>query len=86
LERDRALRPQVWQYSPNQRDDVCRSDEGWELFILTVIEFCVEHAIDILDMEATYVLRGGRARCQPDHFTTERIYEWRCIEQQLTAN
>jgi hypothetical protein len=28
LERDRALRPQVWQYSPNQRDDVCRSDEG----------------------------------------------------------
>jgi hypothetical protein len=49
-----------------------RSDEGWELFILTVIEFCVEHDVDIPDMEATYILRGGRARRQPGHFTTER--------------
>jgi hypothetical protein len=30
-----------------------RSDEGCELFILTIIEFCVEHAIDTSIMEAT---------------------------------
>ena len=65
-----------------------RSDEGWDVFILTVIEFCVEHGVDIPDMEATYVLRGGRARRQPDHFTTERylrveIYR-ATIDSQLT--
>jgi hypothetical protein len=65
-----------------------RSDEGWELFILTVIEFCVEHDVDIPDMEATYILRGGRACRQPDHFTTERylrveIYR-ATIDSQLT--
>jgi hypothetical protein len=51
-----------------------RSDEGWEVFILKVIEFCAEHDMDIPDMEATYILRGGRARRQPDHFTTERYF------------
>ena len=49
-----------------------RSDEGWELFIGNVVEFCVEHDIDIQDMEEVYILRGGRARRQPDHFTRER--------------
>ena len=49
-----------------------RSDEGWELFIGNVVEFCVEHDIDIPDMEELYILRGGRARRQPDHFTRER--------------
>ena len=46
-----------------------RSDEGWELFIGNVVEFCVEHDIDIPDMEELYILCGGRARRQPDHFT-----------------
>jgi hypothetical protein len=65
-----------------------RSDEGWEVFILKVIEFCAEHDMDIPDMEATYILRGGRARRQPDHFTTERYFRveiYRAtIDSQLT--
>jgi hypothetical protein len=58
------------------------------LFILTVIEFCVEHDVDIPDMEATYILRDGRARRQPDHFTTERYLRMEIyratIDSQLT--
>jgi hypothetical protein len=65
-----------------------RSDEGWELFIITVIEFCAEHSIDIPDLEATYILRGGRAHRQPDHFTIERYLRVEIfratIDSQLT--
>jgi hypothetical protein len=65
-----------------------RSDEGWELFILTVIEFYAERSIDIPDLEATYILRGGRARRQPDHFTIERYLRVEIfratIDNQLT--
>jgi len=46
-----------------------RSDDGWELFFCKVVDFCVTHEIDIPDMEQTYIMRGGRARHQPDHFT-----------------
>ena len=51
-----------------------RYDDGWETFICKVVEFCVGHGIAIPDMEGTYILRGGRARRQPDHFTNERYF------------
>jgi len=51
-----------------------RSDEGWEYFYLQVVEFCADHGIDVPDMNETYILRGGRARRQPDHFTKERYF------------
>jgi hypothetical protein len=51
-----------------------RSDDEWENFMCTVVEFCLNHGIDIPDMEATYIMRGGRARRQADHFTNERYF------------
>ncbi|XP_039822731.1 zinc finger MYM-type protein 1-like [Panicum virgatum] len=48
-----------------------RSDDGWEDFFIRVTEFCVNHGIDIPDMQETYIMRGGRARRQADHFTKE---------------
>ena len=51
-----------------------RSDDGWEKFFCTVVEFCVNHGIEILDMKETYIIRGGRARHQPDHFTKEQYF------------
>ncbi|PVH64348.1 hypothetical protein PAHAL_2G245700 [Panicum hallii] len=51
-----------------------RSDDGWETFICKVMEFCVDHDIDIPNMDETYILRGGRARRQPNHFTTDHFF------------
>jgi len=34
----------------------------------------MNHDILIPNMEETYILRGGRARHQPEHFTKERYY------------
>ena len=51
-----------------------RSDDGWENFISGVVEFCLGHEIDIPNMEATYIMRGGCARRQPDHFTNDRYF------------
>ena len=51
-----------------------RSDDGWETFFCQVVEFCMNHDILIPNMEETYILRGGRARRQPEHFTKERYY------------
>ncbi|XP_066357925.1 uncharacterized protein [Miscanthus floridulus] len=51
-----------------------RSDDGWETFFGQVVEFCMNHDILIPNMEETYILRGGRARRQPEHFTKERYY------------
>jgi len=51
-----------------------RSDDGWETFFCQVVEFCMKHDILIPNMEETYILRGGRARRQPEHFTKERYY------------
>jgi hypothetical protein len=39
-----------------------------------VVEFCMDHGIEVPDMEGTYILRGGRARRQPEHFTRERYF------------
>ncbi|XP_074561276.1 uncharacterized protein LOC141817538, partial [Curcuma longa] len=49
-------------------------EDGWNCFFMKVKEFCEEHDIDVPDMEQTYILRGGRARRQPDHFTNERFF------------
>uniref|UniRef100_A0A8I6XG12 Uncharacterized protein n=1 Tax=Hordeum vulgare subsp. vulgare TaxID=112509 RepID=A0A8I6XG12_HORVV len=49
-----------------------RSDEGWALFFGNVFEFCMEHDMDIPYMEEPYILHGGHACRQPDHFTTKR--------------
>ncbi|XP_066334069.1 uncharacterized protein [Miscanthus floridulus] len=51
-----------------------RSDDGWETFFCQVVEFCMNHDILIPNMEETYILRGGHARRQPEHFTKERYY------------
>ena len=51
-----------------------RSDDGWETFFCQVVEFCMNHDILIPNMEETNILRGGRARRQPEHFTKERYY------------
>jgi hypothetical protein len=42
--------------------------------ICKVVEFCVGHENVIPNMEETYILRGGRARRQPDHFTTDHYF------------
>ena len=51
-----------------------RSDDGYRQFVDTVIEFCVNHSIDIPDFDQTYILRGGRARHQPDKLTKEHYF------------
>jgi hypothetical protein len=51
-----------------------RSGNGWENFICRVIEFCVDHEIVIPNMKETYILHRGRARQQPDHFTTYHYF------------
>ncbi|XP_074573478.1 uncharacterized protein LOC141829900 [Curcuma longa] len=50
-------------------------EDGWNCFFIKVKEFCEEHDIDVPDMEQTYILRGGRARRQPAHFTNERFFQ-----------
>uniref|UniRef100_A0ACD5X541 Uncharacterized protein n=1 Tax=Avena sativa TaxID=4498 RepID=A0ACD5X541_AVESA len=51
-----------------------RSDDGWEQIFFTVVEFRVDHGTEIPNMEETYIMRGGRARHQPDHFTKEQYF------------
>jgi hypothetical protein len=64
-----------------------RSDDGWGTFIDQVIEFCMVHEINVPDFEAIYILRGGRARRQPNHFTHEHYFcveiFWATIDTQL---
>ena len=61
-------------FSTKVRLDEMRSDDGWEAFFYRVVEFCATHSIDIPDLEEPYILRGGRARRQPDCFTTEHYF------------
>ena len=51
-----------------------RSDNGWDDFFTTVVEFCMDHGIEIPDMDDPYILRGGRARRQADNFTKEHYF------------
>ncbi|KAL5652672.1 hypothetical protein ACJX0J_038130, partial [Zea mays] len=65
-----------------------RSDNGWETFICKVVDFCMNHGISIPNFDEIYILRGGRARRQPDHFTNDhyfRVEVFRAtIDTQLT--
>ena len=36
-------------------------DDGWDDLLTTVISFCEKYCIDVLDMNAHYVVRRGRA-------------------------
>ena len=39
-------------------------DDAWDDILTIVISFCEKHCIDVLDMNARYVTRRGRARNQ----------------------
>ncbi|XP_062118991.1 uncharacterized protein LOC133832697 [Humulus lupulus] len=41
-------------------------DSGWDSFLMKVASFCEQHQIDIPDLDAQYVARGGRSRNQQD--------------------
>ena len=62
-------------------------DDGWDGLLTTVISFCEKHCIDILDMNARYVERRGRARIQQDNVTIEHHYRvnifYATIDSQL---
>uniref|UniRef100_A0A7N2QWZ6 TTF-type domain-containing protein n=1 Tax=Quercus lobata TaxID=97700 RepID=A0A7N2QWZ6_QUELO len=64
----------------------CR-DDGWDNLLTTVISFCEKHCIDVLDMNAHYVARRGRARNQQDNVTNEHHYRvnifYATIDSQL---
>ena len=47
---------------------------GWDGLLTTMISFCEKHCIDVLDMNARYVVRRGRARNQQDNVTNEHHY------------
>ena len=49
-------------------------DEEWDNLLTTVKSFCEARDIDVLDMNAHYVERGGLARYQQDDFTIEHHY------------
>jgi hypothetical protein len=51
-----------------------RSDDGYQQFIDKVIEFCVNHSIDIPNFEDTYILHGGGARHKPNQLTNEHYF------------
>ncbi|XP_047060073.1 uncharacterized protein LOC124666789 [Lolium rigidum] len=51
-----------------------RSDDGYEEFITMVVEFCGKHSVEIPNFEEIYIMRGGRARNQPDQFTKEHYF------------
>ncbi|XP_020411638.1 uncharacterized protein LOC18793132 [Prunus persica] len=49
-------------------------DDGWDSLLTKVNSFCEAWNIDILDMNARYVARRGRARHQQDDFTIKHYY------------
>ncbi|KAL0004205.1 hypothetical protein SO802_011766 [Lithocarpus litseifolius] len=56
-------------------------DEEWDNLLTTVKSFCEARDIDVPDMNARYVERGGLARFQQDDFTIEHHY--RCQSQDI---
>ena len=50
-------------------------DDGWDGLLTIVISFCEKHCIDVLDMNARYVARRGRACNQQDNITIEHHYQ-----------
>ncbi|XP_021800984.1 uncharacterized protein LOC110745211 [Prunus avium] len=49
-------------------------DDGWDSLLTKVNSFCEARNIDILDMNARYVARRGRALHQQDDFTIKHYY------------
>ena len=49
-------------------------DDGGDGLLTTVISFCEKHCINVLDMNARYVPRRGRARNQQDNVTIKHHY------------
>ena len=62
-------------------------DDGWDGLLTTLISFCEKHCIDVLDMNAHYIARRGRARNQQDNVTIEHHYRvnifYATIDSQL---
>ncbi|XP_024164107.1 uncharacterized protein LOC112171105 [Rosa chinensis] len=62
-------------------------DNGWDTLFAKVNSFCEACNIDILDMNAHYVGRGGRARHQQDDWTVQHYYQadifYAAIDSQL---
>ena len=62
-------------------------DDGWDGLLTTVISFCEKHCIDVLDMNAHYIARRGRARNQQDNVIIEHHYRvnifYATIDSQL---
>ena len=62
-------------------------DDGWDGLLTTVISFCEKYRIDVLDINARYVARRGRARNQQDNVTNEHHYRvnifYAAIDSQL---
>ena len=49
-------------------------DDGWEHLLASVILFCEQHEINILDMNAHYTKGRGRYHCQDDDLTMEHHF------------
>ena len=62
-------------------------DDAWDDILTIVISFCEKHCIDVLDMNACYVARRGRARNQQDNVIVEHHYRvnifYAVIDSQL---
>ena len=62
-------------------------DDGWDGLLTIVISFCEKYCIDVLDMNARYVERRGRARNQQDNITIKHHYRvnifYATIDSQL---
>ena len=62
-------------------------NDGWDGLLTIMISFCEKRCIDVLDMNACYVPRRGRARNQQDNITIEHHYRvnisYATIDSQL---
>ncbi|XP_062118812.1 uncharacterized protein LOC133832491 [Humulus lupulus] len=48
-------------------------DSGWDSFLMKVTSFCEQHQVDIPDLDAQYVARGGRSRNQQDKINLQEL-------------
>ncbi|XP_062112969.1 uncharacterized protein LOC133824118 [Humulus lupulus] len=49
-------------------------DSGWDSFLMKITSFCKQHQIDIPDLDAQYVAKGGRSRNQQDKISVMHYY------------
>uniref|UniRef100_A0A8R7RAE7 DUF4371 domain-containing protein n=1 Tax=Triticum urartu TaxID=4572 RepID=A0A8R7RAE7_TRIUA len=59
-----------------------RSDNGWDDFFTTIVEFCMDHGIEIPDMDEPY---WGHARRQADNFTKEHYFRAEIFRATLNS-